>query len=401
MESKVLILVDSENPGMNYSAVVNGINSSSAESGVISTDIPIVRARMPELDFVRGVAVLMVLFYHGLFWSNGLQGLTGLTRSLVDLTRFGWLGVNLFFVLSGFLITGILLDSKSDVHYFRRFYIRRALRILPALYALLLLLILTRYPGRTYLLLSFLYLSNLTPLWGVAMTYPMLWSLAVEEHFYLVWPAVVRKLSFNALAKTVALIVVAEPIARAVSFSIGCYGGLSTYTWLISDGLASGAALALYVRSPRFSRKWLTFISCGLVGLTGLMLSIGGPYGVMTRERILGASLQLTSANFLFAGLLGMTLLVGTSRYSFLVRMSGFRFFGDISYGLYLVHWIAFYCFDAIARVNWPGLYPARGRVNLMVIRFIIASTAGISVAALSRRYFEEPFLRLKDRFAA
>ena len=101
---------------------------------------PLLRSKMPELDSVRGVAILAVVFYHGFFWSNNLAGLSGVARHFVSLTRFGWLGVHLFFVLSGFLITGILEDSKSAPRYFKRFYWRRALRILPAFYGTLLLL---------------------------------------------------------------------------------------------------------------------------------------------------------------------------------------------------------------------------------------------------------------------
>ena len=355
---------------------------------------------MPELDSVRGVAILMVLFYHGFFWSNGLQGLTGLSRFFVGLTRFGWLGVNLFFVLSGFLITGILWESRGDSHYFRRFYIRRALRILPALYALLLLLILIGYPGRTYLLLSFLYLSNLTPLWGIGMSYPVLWSLAVEEHFYLLWPAVVRKLSSGNLARTLLAIILVEPIVRAVSFAFGWQQGLASYTWYFADGLAVGAALALYVRSPQASRAGLARVSGGLIALASFMLLIGAPFGILTYLHLVGAALQLTAANFLFTGLLGMTLLLGTSRFSFLVTPLGLRFFGNISYGLYLIHWMAFYWYDAIIRIHWPGLFPSHGRFGIMMLRFALAGGAAIIIAALSRRYFEEPFLGLKQRFA-
>src|SRR6266481_4008030 len=92
---------------------------------------------MPELDSMRGLAILLVLFYHGFFWSYGLAGLSGISKIMVLITRSGWLGVNLFFVLSGFLITGILLNSKSRTDYYSRFYTRRALRILPLSFAIL------------------------------------------------------------------------------------------------------------------------------------------------------------------------------------------------------------------------------------------------------------------------
>jgi peptidoglycan/LPS O-acetylase OafA/YrhL len=366
----------------------------------VETSTAIIRPRMPELDSLRGVAVLMVLFYHGFFWSNTLQGLTGVKRIFVSVTSCGWLGVNLFFVLSGFLITGILIDSRLDPHYFRKFYVRRALRILPAFYALLVLLAFNGFRGHYYLLSSFFYLSNLTPLWGVAMTYPMLWSLAVEEHFYLVWPALLRKLSANAIPKLVLAIVIAEPILRMMSFLLGRRTGLSYYTWLVADGLALGAALAFYFRQPHFSRHRVAQISIGLVTLACLMASFGTPYGIFTRQRLLGSGLQLTMFNLLFAGLLGITLLLGTSRYRFLVNRPGLVFFGNISYGLYLIHWMVFAWYDRFVSFRWPGSFPIAGRFGLMTLRFAIVSAVAVLIACMSRRYFEEPFLQLKERFA-
>src|SRR5215467_16184886 len=100
---------------------------------------------MPELDSIRGIAVLLVLFFHGFGFRYGLEGLSGLPKLFVAATLPGWIGVNLFFVLSGFLITGILLDAKSKPNYYKNFYTRRALRILPLYYAVLLFLaVLTR-----------------------------------------------------------------------------------------------------------------------------------------------------------------------------------------------------------------------------------------------------------------
>src|SRR2546430_1430589 len=100
---------------------------------------------MPELDSIRGIAVLLVLFYHGFGFAYGLSGLRGIGRLFVAATLGGWVGVNLFFVLSGFLITGILLDTKQRADYYNRFSFRRALRILPLYYAVFcLLVVLTR-----------------------------------------------------------------------------------------------------------------------------------------------------------------------------------------------------------------------------------------------------------------
>src|SRR2546430_922861 len=216
---------------------------------------PLLRSKMPELDSVRGIAILAVVFYHGFFWSNNLAGLSGVARHFVSLTRFGWLGVQLFFVLSGFLITGILEDAKSAPRYFKRFYWRRALRILPAFYGTLLLLYFLPGQNKSYLLLSFVYLSNLAPILHIRDTYPMLWSLAAEEHFYFVWPLLVWFLSRRLLLLVASLLFLLSPMLRALAFHDPLPQGFSGFTWLVSDGFASGAILALLIRDPWCSRK--------------------------------------------------------------------------------------------------------------------------------------------------
>src|SRR5258708_484016 len=164
----------------------------------------LIRCAMPELDTLRGIAVSMVVLFHAFAFTYGLNGLSGVPKMLVGMTMCGSTGVNLFFVLSGFLITGILLDTRSRTDYYKRFYLRRALRILPLYYAVLVLLLLVvraglvqRHVSWAFLGLSAVYLSNVTDLFGVPMQYGVLWSLAVEEHFYLLWPAAVRALSLR------------------------------------------------------------------------------------------------------------------------------------------------------------------------------------------------------------
>src|ERR1700679_3544341 len=126
---------------------------------------------MPELDLLRGIAVLGVLFYHGFRAEYGELPFTGLRRVIVMAPQPGALGANLFFVLSGFLITRILLDSQHRPDYYRRFYARRALRILPAYYSLLILLALLHQASPAFLGLSFIYLSNVVSLFGVGNSY--------------------------------------------------------------------------------------------------------------------------------------------------------------------------------------------------------------------------------------
>jgi hypothetical protein len=124
----------------------------------------VVRSKMPELDTLRGIAVLLVLFFHGFNLvpiPHEISSKAG--RLWVVITSTGWMGVNLFFVLSGFLITGILIESRETPNYFKRFYFRRALRILPAYYAILL----------------FCYWSHISALWTAA------WAVVHWSQFHL------------------------------------------------------------------------------------------------------------------------------------------------------------------------------------------------------------------------
>jgi peptidoglycan/LPS O-acetylase OafA/YrhL len=138
---------------------------------------PLLRREMPELDTIRGLAILGVLLYHGLYWNVNLSNFPSLERIILTGMWAGRMGVDLFFVLSGFLITGILLDSRNRQDYYRRFYARRALRILPAYLLILAILAVTKYTPLSFVLLSLIYLSNLTPLFGIPIAYPVLWSL--------------------------------------------------------------------------------------------------------------------------------------------------------------------------------------------------------------------------------
>src|ERR1700704_885563 len=233
-------------------------NMSIRASGTLS-----LRSRIPELDSVRGMAVLLVLLFHGfIFTPIRIAPPSGVTRWFLCAAGGGWMGVNLFFVLSGFLITGILLNARNGPRYYRTFYWRRALRILPAYYLVLSVLVLVTHLGlaeRTvgwpFLGLSFVYLANVTDLFGVPSQYTVLWSLAVEEHFYLFWPSAVRWLTRRGLTIACVALIVVCPALRAFYAIRGYeYGG---YTWLVADGLAWGALLAILVRGPLGSKQRL------------------------------------------------------------------------------------------------------------------------------------------------
>ena len=365
----------------------------------------LLRSRMPELDTIRGIAVLLVVFFHGFGFRYGLQGLSGLPKLFVAATLPGWMGVNLFFVLSGFLITGILLDSRLKKNYFRTFYVRRALRILPLYYAVLLVLaVLTRtgwvdrQASWAYLGLSFLYLSNVTELFGVPSQYSVLWSLAVEEHFYLLWPAAVRVLSRQRVMIVSICICVLCPCLRAFCFIRG-YDSGAGYTWLVADGLASGAVLAALARGPWGTHAGMWRVTKVVLVISLIVFGAGYPLGIFRSSKLLGSTLRPTALNLFFAAIILLALLVGTSRWKVLVNRPVLQFFGEISYGVYLIHMLVFDVEDHLVGHLFPSLSSARGRFGVMVLLFSVAVGFTVAVAYLSRRYFEEPFLRLKRRF--
>jgi peptidoglycan/LPS O-acetylase OafA/YrhL len=367
---------------------------------------PLVRARMPELDSLRGVAILLVLFLHGFACIADPASFIGFQHDFMVATSYGWIGVQLFFVLSGFLITGILLDSKDQSHYYRRFYTRRALRILPAYYVLLLILALLARPswlgshsvGTPFLLLSFFYLSNVTQLFGVPMQYTVLWSLAVEEHFYLIWPAVARRRSRGFLTLVAVSVFLASPIARAFSMHFGRLVDANFYTWCNADGLALGAILAVALRDQRVRRKDLWCLSILAVTISGATLALGAKLGMLAWGSTAGFALRLSFLNIGFAALLVVTVLVGTSSKKFLVNIRSLQFFGYISYGLYLLHMLFFYGYDQISRRFFPTLVAANGHFGRVVLQFVCAGGLSVLAAKLFRQYFEEHFLKFKEK---
>lgn len=355
----------------------------------------LLRPVMPELDSLRGIAILGVLFLHGFYWPYSSLHLSRAGTLFLRVTQPGWLGVNLFFVLSGFLITGILLDSRNRPDYYRRFYGRRALRILPAYYLLLLLLGLLGQAGAAYLGLSFIYLANVTNLFGVANDYGPLWSLAVEEHYYILWPTLVRRLSLTRVAAVASAIFVGAPALRALAFHFGFTSGLASYTWFVCDGLAAGSLLAILLRAG-IAREKITQVACLLIAISLCVGVIGAPYGILTRNSVLGAALQHTVISILFAGMLLASFLLGTSRYQRWINRPILHFFGYISYGLYLIHLMVFRLYDTLARKVAPSLLPSDHHFDLIVMRFFVAGGAAIAIAYISRNTFEQRFLDMK-----
>jgi peptidoglycan/LPS O-acetylase OafA/YrhL len=354
---------------------------------------------MPELNSVRGIAILMVLCFHGFNWKGDMTALPRTTIVFVHAIWLGRLGVNLFFVLSGFLITRLLMDSVWRADYFRRFYLRRVLRILPAYYAVLLILAATHHASSAFLTISAFHLANLAPLLGVGSSYIVLWSLAVEEHFYLIWPMAVRYLTTRSLLCLSGAIVLAEPALRVVSYMImpphgSDWNDVARYTWNSIDALALGCCLALAIREFRWDRQTTLRYVLGAIAGGAVVFCGGIPLGITTRHAsIIGAALQEVPWNFAFVGVVALFLVLGTGKWKALVVPKPLLFFGRISYGLYLIHYLMFDEYDAVATRYFPHLVPSHGQLILLWIRFLIASSGAILIAWVSRETFEEFFL--------
>jgi peptidoglycan/LPS O-acetylase OafA/YrhL len=211
---------------------------------------------MPRLDGLRGIAIILVMFFHLVFFRPAC----GVDHLFHRFTQYGWTGVDLFFILSGFLITGILLDAKGAPNYFRNFYVRRCLRILPLYYAFVIGLIFL-YPlagphfraERDVLVANQPWLWTHTINWLVAKTGSFtsrttlgtggFWSLAIEEQYYLVWPVMVLLLSRRALFRTCIGLAVFSIAIRFVMAHTG-------WSWAATFARFDPRALAIVARDP-------------------------------------------------------------------------------------------------------------------------------------------------------
>jgi len=346
---------------------------------------------MAELDVLRGVAILAVLFYHGLYWS-GATSSNHLATLFIKATVVGWLGVNLFFVLSGFLITGILLDTKGSPSFYRKFYFRRALRILPAYLALVGLLTLVGWTTLHSGTLMLLFLANTSAAIQVG-GYGPLWSLSVEEQFYLIWPAFVGRVSIRVLTIVSIALCFVEPLLRWLDAA--CHlplGNVRGTTYLIADNLALGALAAIFARSRYGTLRNGIRLGLGLC-LAGLVIFMAGyPFGILHRASIIGDTFQTVPWNLFFTGILLLSLGLRSPLVSSLWA-APLRFLGYISYGLYLIHYLIFEKYDTyVLRLSNLSL---RHLLEGSFTRFFLVGGLSILIAWLSRVFYEERFLQM------
>jgi peptidoglycan/LPS O-acetylase OafA/YrhL len=345
--------------------------------------------RVKELDSIRGLAALTIMVHH--LW-------------LGDVAKLG-LAVNWFFLISGYLITSIILKNPINETFLLAFYVRRSLRIWPIYYLTLLFLVAINpflpTPGNLADLPYYLtYTQEVPHYWSASEpTFPHsfrhTWTLAIEEQFYLLWPALLFLVGRRGIPLLAAILVTAAVVARALSVN---YFVLLTQC----DGLALGGLLAYMVRAadrssigsaPRPRPAWHR----GAGGVVPLVLAgcLAGIYALRSFwpdlvPPPLGKSLLYLITNLLF---LVMTSAVvhsaGSPRLAWL-RNRALVYLGTISYGLYLYHQVLFRLWDNFAEYHGWG----RG-----LLTDLAQFAASIAIAAFSWHFLERPILALKDRF--
>lgn len=362
------------------------------------------RVHISVLDGIRGLAILLVTVYRFAGVGQGQEFSDNLLRSIASI---GYRGVDLFFVLSGFLITGILYDTKSDPHYFRNFYARRALRIFPLYYATLVvtLILLPLVSARAASIFApasehqaWLWLYGTNLLQSSTGTWPFgcldhFWSLAVEEHFYFVWPLVIYWLPRRA-AIGACLILIATASASRVGFILtgGNEAAPEVFTLFRADALAMGALVALTARGPGGIQSLSAYARHTLLvlGPILLLLSIG-------HRRLLTVPDTLFAA--FFAGLLVTALTAkADSQTAKLWNSSCLRFFGKYSYAMYVFQYPLI---PLLAPLLSPELLTTTtGNATVARLFYIVLMTAITTAAAIaSWTLFEKRFLSLKKYF--
>jgi peptidoglycan/LPS O-acetylase OafA/YrhL len=338
--------------------------------------------KVPQLDAIRGLAVLLVLLHNtDIYPSLHLQWISA----------NGWMGVDLFFVLSGFLITGILLDAKQSEGYFRNFYARRCLRIWPLYYSVLFFMFVV-VPVLRPSLAHAVFEARSSPWWA----YPVFlqnflvpipsmaigplgvtWSLAVEEQFYLFWPLVVKAFNANQLCKIAIVVICVSPPLR---YYLALHGvNIYSNPFCRLDGLMAGALLALVLRSA-------SFVPSKFVNHAWKIFLVAVPVALICEDfhaRWIVLSLTaLASVAFVYLALFS------TQRWLQAILTTRFLVFtGTISYGIYLLQKIPL---DAVKTFQLD-------KHPFMALPLTIVATYAMAVT--SWNYLEKPLLKLKRLF--
>jgi peptidoglycan/LPS O-acetylase OafA/YrhL len=360
--------------------------------------------RYPGLDGLRGIAILLVIPCNANIVVPVVRGPFIFFTLLIDR---GWVGVQLFFVLSGFLITEQLYSSRTATNYFSGFYARRALRILPLFFAAVVLgLVLTRvWGGRGYfvtpawmLWFGLLFINWIQPLGHGLPGCPQFWSLAVEEQFYLAWPAVVRTFA-SRLMRVAAGLALLSLVLRILMLSTGASPDMA-YMWTICrmDALAFGAMGALIVRGWRTRNvvpRPLPWVASALVAAV-----IGGSVThLYASDSVPTQTVGYTCLGIAFTLILLATVANDLSpRHAHLLavlRSRALASVGRYSYGMYAFH--MFFVIFAAARIKSVAV--RFGDARMLACSLIVIALA-YAAGFLSYHLYEKHFLRLGRLFA-
>lgn len=373
------------------------------------------RSHVPALDGVRGLAILLVLVSHLMLFNNHTGSWFG--DSLSALRGLGWVGVDLFFVLSGFLITGILYDTLHDPHYFRSFYMRRFLRIFPLYYGFLFFLLLVSpvfhltWGGRQYALFS--YTQNIHVLFQfqqfqltpqVDLTH--FWSLAVEEQFYLFWPLVVFFVRDR--RKLIVISLVLSVVALLLRIALWSRGAAMLTIFSLTpcrmDTLLLGGCVALAVRGDGgwIPRRWM--VPLAVTSAVVITVYTLWHLGSDMRDFFFGATfgylvIALGCIGVLVAALEPASVAHRIFQWSFL------RSLGKYSYGIYVLHIFVAYLFATMtSRLLGTSLRiwltpHLHSRALAVLVEFCVNAIAVFLAAYLSYHLYEVHFLRLKRYF--
>ena len=365
---------------------------------------PQVTSRVPELDGIRGCAIVLVLIWHYGYCQIHHPEQNFLLGAFHSLTTFTWGGVDLFFVLSGFLIGGILLDHKGAPNFFRAFYARRICRIFPlyflliGVYVLIVWLGLDMNPRYKWLF------DNPMPLWSYltftqnfAMGFAgdlgchflgVTWSLAIEEQFYLIIPLLVATLSRKALVRVSLSLLVLIPLARLFTDNPVL---VFTNIAFRADGLLAGLLLAMLVRNEELmgqvrTYRYFVYVAFISVLVSTLLMQPLLPY----QSNAVYSWFTLLSALFMLSTLVDSSSLLARG-----LRSTFLTWFGGRSYAIYMFHQMVSGIIHGVLGEGVPAIDSVRGML-------LTISALGVTLFLANRSFhtYERWFLDYGRRFS-
>ena len=365
---------------------------------------------LPSLDGVRGIAIILVLVHQ----FGALETPVGFVAYVfANVVTFGWSGVQLFFVLSGFLITGILLDTRKSSNYYSGFFTRRGLRIFPLDCGVLFVsYVVLPSIGETSLRLErdlsnqiwlWTYLDNwLVPLGLSSKTFPHFWSLAIEEQFYLVWPFLMRSRNPQQCLRLCLYVAAISIVLRCILELFDAQSEVYYYlTFCRMDALALGGAAAAALRIESWRARLIAIHNQLLVFalaifIVGLVLTRG--YSLQTiLGQTVGYTLLATTFSLMIMAAAGGDA-VQARGWCAALRFSPLRIIGRYSYGMYVFHKPVhdFLGKPALVILGWDNARSACDSAAYV----LLASAVVFVLAFFSYHLFEKHFLRMKRRLA-